>query len=177
MGGLNDALHLYKKRHKENKGLSIEEHQKISATLKKIAAHLMNKEVPQEDEEEVQVLPEATIISEEVVHHKKHHKEHHKEHHKKHHKKHHKEHHKKHHKATSIVVSQPKPVVAQPKPAVVAPAKPLVDGTVVKKFIWHTLGGQKNHGPTKAPNMAQLLQGGVRLFNGGKIFFDLGKPN
>merc|ERR1711988_1248892 len=155
--GLNDALHLYKKRHKENKGLSIEEHQKISAMLKKIAAHLMNKEEPQEDEEEVQVLPEATIISEEVKHHKKHHK--------------------KRHKATPIVVSQPKPVAAQPKPAVVAPAKPLVDGTVVKKFIWHTLGGQKNHGPTKAPNMAQLLQGGVRLFNGGKIFFDLGKPN
>merc|ERR1711998_199172 len=49
--GLNDALHLYKKRHKENKGLSIEEHQKISAMLKKIAAHLMNKEEPQEDEE------------------------------------------------------------------------------------------------------------------------------
>jgi len=62
---LNDALALYGKRHKQKKTLSIQEHRKISEMLKKIAAHLMNKVEPQEDEQEVHVLPQATIVSEE----------------------------------------------------------------------------------------------------------------
>jgi len=158
--GLNSALSLYSKRHDQKKTLSIDEHKQISAMLRKVAAHLMNKvESRHHEHEQIQVLPQATLVSESkppkkatkpalakpVTQHKP---------------------------APAKPVTQHKPAPAKPKPLVEAPAKPLVDGGVVKQFIWHTLGNQQKHA-TKAPSMAQLLKGGVRLFNGGKIFFDV----
>merc|ERR1711904_213781 len=177
--GLNDALALYGKRHKQKKTLSIQEHRKISEMLKKIAAHLMNKVEPQENEQEVHMLPQANIVSEERTDDKP-------------------DTPKRpvpkskpaaamHRKPTKPAAkpkaaakptkpaAKPKAAAPKPKPTVTAPAKPLVEGTAVKQFIWHTLGGQ-NQQPTPGMSLANLLKGGVRLFNGGKMFFDLAKP-
>eukprot|EP00656_Telonema_subtile_P017119 TRINITY_DN1911_c0_g1_i1.p1 TRINITY_DN1911_c0_g1~~TRINITY_DN1911_c0_g1_i1.p1 ORF type:complete len:548 (+),score=168.81 TRINITY_DN1911_c0_g1_i1:172-1815(+) len=144
--GLTKALALYSKRHSQKRRLSAGEHKKVSAMLRTIAAHMMNKV-----QHASKPAPDAPV---------------------------------------AVPVTDPAPVTAAPVAPVAAPAvavqkpaaapvevaaKPLVEAGAVKQFIWHTLGNKKAS-VTAAPDLKTMLQQGVQLFGGNKIFFTFGKP-
>lgn len=161
---LTQALQLYSQRHAHHKHLSVDEHKALSKQLRSIAAHMMNRlqERAAAPKPEPKAPPAKKASETAAAHTEK-------------------------PPAQPAAVQEPvkSKTTAGPKPAeppqppapgVTVPAKPLVEGTAVKQFVWHVLGNQEpQQAMTAAPTLADLLKKGVALFGGGRLMFDVHK--